>query len=349
MRLGDLHHLFLIDHDAVGLGQDRRAVPDAAAPTPRRACAGNRRDVGHRAGAVQRHGGDQILEPVGAHLAQHVAHALAFELEHPAGIAARQHLVGSRIIERQPGEIDLDAMAAQDTRPRAAGRSASSGPRKSNFTRPACSTYFIEYCVTSISERGSRYSGTSSISGRSPITTPAAWVLAWRYRPSSCSAISSSRAHALVGRRASRCSRGSPSIACCSVTGLAGLLGISSATLLTCPNGSPSTRPTSRTAARACSLPNVMICATRSAPYSRAHVVDHLVAPVLAEIDVEIRHRHALGIEEALEQQIEAQRVEIGDGQRPGHDRAGARSRGRGRPGCRCAFAHWMKSATIRK
>ena len=32
------------------------------------------------------------------------------------------------------------------------------------------------------------------------------------------------------------------------------------------------------------------------------HVADHLVAPVLAEVDVEVRHRHALGIEEALEQ-----------------------------------------------
>ena len=119
-------------------------------------------------------------------------------------------------------------------------------------------------------------------------------------------------------------SRGSPSIACCRVTGWAGLFGISSATLFTWPNGRPSTRPTSRTAARACSLPNVMICATRSAPYSLAHIVDDAVAAFLAEVDVEIRHRHALGIEEALEQQVEADRIEIGDRQRPGGNRPGA-------------------------
>ena len=53
-------------------------------------------------------------------------------------------------------------------------------------------------------------------------------------------------------------------------------------------------------------------------------VADHLAAPRFAEVDVEVRHRHALGIEEALEQQAEADRVEIGDGQRPGDDRAGA-------------------------
>ena len=63
-----------------------------------------------------------------------------------------------------------------------------------------------------------------------------------------------------------------------SVTGLAGLFGISSATLLTWPNGRPSTRPTSRTAARACSLPKVMICATRSRAVFAAHIVDHRVA-----------------------------------------------------------------------
>ena len=55
-------------------------------------------------------------------------------------------------------------------------------------------------------------------------------------------------------------------------------------------------------------------------------VADHLVAPVLAEIDVEIGHRHPLGVEEPLEQQAEAQRVEIGDRQRPGDHRAGARA-----------------------
>ena len=54
------------------------------------------------------------------------------------------------------------------------------------------------------------------------------------------------------------------------------------------------------------------------------HVADHLVAAVLAEVDVEVRHRHAVGIEEALEQQREAQRIDVGDGQRIGDQRAGA-------------------------
>jgi len=52
-------------------------------------------------------------------------------------------------------------------------------------------------------------------------------------------------------------------------------------------------------------------------------VVDHTVAVGLAEVDVEVGHRHPLGVQEALEQQLVAQRVEVGDLQRVGHQRTG--------------------------
>src|SRR3546814_20325558 len=55
-------------------------------------------------------------------------------------------------------------------------------------------------------------------------------------------------------------------------------------------------------------------------------VADHLVAPGFAEIDVEVGHRHALGVEEPLEQQAQLQWIEIGDRQRPGDERTSARS-----------------------
>ena len=47
-------------------------------------------------------------------------------------------------------------------------------------------------------------------------------------------------------------------------------------------------------------------------------VTDHLAAAGFAEVDVEVGHRDAFGIEEAFEQQAELDRVEIGDRQRPG-------------------------------
>ena len=58
-------------------------------------------------------------------------------------------------------------------------------------------------------------------------------------------------------------------------------------------------------------------------------ITDHLAAAGFAEVDVEIRHRHTFGVEEPLEQQAELDRIEIGDGQRPGDDRARARTTAR--------------------
>ena len=58
-------------------------------------------------------------------------------------------------------------------------------------------------------------------------------------------------------------------------------------------------------------------------------VVDDLVAAVHAEVDVEVRHRHAFRVEEALEQQVVRQRVEVGDAQRPRHQRTRARAAAR--------------------
>jgi hypothetical protein len=59
------------------------------------------------------------------------------------------------------------------------------------------------------------------------------------------------------------------------------------------------------------------------------HVTDHLAAAVLTEVDVEVRHRHAFRIEKALEQQAEPDGIEVGNGQRIGDQRSGARTAAR--------------------
>jgi hypothetical protein len=60
----------------------------------------------------------------------------------------------------------------------------------------------------------------------------------------------------------------------------------------------------SRTAARALSVPNVL-----------PHVLDDLAAALEAEVHVDVGHRDPLGIQEPLEQQIELERVDVGDPQ----------------------------------
>ncbi len=57
-----------------------------------------------------------------------------------------------------------------------------------------------------------------------------------------------------------------------------------------------------------------------------AHIAHDFVAPLLAEIDIEVRHRDTFRIEEALEKKTEAQGIQIGDVQRPGHQRGRAGS-----------------------
>ena len=54
------------------------------------------------------------------------------------------------------------------------------------------------------------------------------------------------------------------------------------------------------------------------------HVLDDRIAPRHAEVDVEVRHRDAFGIEEALEQQVVLERVEVGNAQHVGDQRTGA-------------------------
>ena len=76
-------------------------------------------------------------------------------------------------------------------------------------------------------------------------------------------------------------------------------------------------------------------------------VGDHLAAAVVVEVDVEVGHRRALGVEEALEEQSVLERAQVGDAQGVGRDRAGAGPR----PGptrMPLSLDHWMKSATTR-
>ena len=59
------------------------------------------------------------------------------------------------------------------------------------------------------------------------------------------------------------------------------------------------------------------------------NVLDHLVAPIHAEVDVEVGHGYPLGVEETFEQQVKFQRVEVGDLEGVGHQRACTRATAR--------------------
>ena len=139
-------------------------------------------------------------------------------------------------------------------------------PRKSIFSRPRSTTLPIETCVTTSWSAPFCCSGTTSISGRAPMTTPAAWIESCRTSPSSGfarSTISFATGSVSYAVFSSPDFRHSASV-------WPGPSGISLAIRSTTPYGISSTRPASRTAARAAIVPNVMIWATRSRPYFSA-------------------------------------------------------------------------------
>ena len=68
-------------------------------------------------------------------------------------------------------------------------------------------------------------------------------------------------------------------------------------------------------------------------------VLDHFAAAVRAEIDIDIGHADALGIEEALEQQAVLQRIDIGDLHRIADQAAGGRSAARAHRNAAAALA----------
>jgi len=106
--LRDLHHLFLIDDDALGLFEDvvdqRMDALDLAQPVLDLAIG---RDVLHRAGTVERDQRHDILDAGGFHPLERVHHARAFHLEHRDRARAGIHLVGLCIIKRDLPDIVL--------------------------------------------------------------------------------------------------------------------------------------------------------------------------------------------------------------------------------------------------
>jgi hypothetical protein len=115
--LRGLHHLLLVDHDAVGLGQHlgHGRVRVFNGLTAVLACH-KARDQVHRARAVQRVQCDQVFQPRRLGVAQHALHAAAFKLEHGLGAPVGKEAVGLGVVQRNvlEGELFLALVATHD-------------------------------------------------------------------------------------------------------------------------------------------------------------------------------------------------------------------------------------------
>ena len=205
-------------------------------------------------------------------------------------------------------------------------------PRKSNFTRPAFSTSSLSNWVTMLARRRPRKHG-HVLPQRLIADHDAGGVHAGvavqaleRLREVEQLAVAAgSRRRAALSSRL-LLDRLARSAAHLPWTGS----GTSFATLSASANGIVHrARDVADHAERALIWCIVTIWPTLSLPYFSGDVLDDLVAPVHAEVDVEVRHADALGVQEALEQQLVLDRIDVGDAHRVRDQRAGARAAAR--------------------
>ena len=325
---GDLHHLLLVDDDAIGLLEDRLeqrvqifGLLDAVLAVD------VARDVVHRTRPIERVHRDDVVEAVGLELAQRVAHAAGFQLEHAGGLAPAEQIEGGLVVERQPGQLER----------RAALLDQPLGQRQQRERGQAEKIELDQARLLDVLhvELGHRHVGARIAVERHQLVERAVadhhaggvgrgvarqalellrdvdqaldlLVLARRLGEARLE-----HQRLLEGRRMGRVERHELRDPVDLAIGHA-----------------------ERAADVAQHRARLQLAEgdDRSDPVGAvllAHVADHLVAPVLAEVDVEVGHRDPLGVEKALEQEAEAQRIEVGDRERPGHHRAGARAAAR--------------------
>ena len=280
------------------------------------------RDVRHRTRTIERHQRDDVLEAVGPHVDQRPPHALTFNLEHADHVAARQHLVAPASSSGRVAQIDLDAALLQQLHRDVEHRQRLQAEEVELHQARRLDPFHVELGHRHV---GFRIAVERHQLAQRPVADHDAGGVGRGVPGQALEAlrdVEGARHHRVLvakrlqlrlarDRRRQRHRRG-------------GILRHQFRQLVDLPVGH---------------LQHAADVAQHAARLQRAegddlgdliaavallHVVDHLAAPVLAEVDVEVRHRHALRIEEALEQQAEPDRIEIGDGQRIGDQRARA-------------------------
>ena len=320
-HLGDLHHLFLVDDDAEGFLQDRlehrMQIFRLLVAMLARAIG---RDVRHRTRAIQRHQRDDVLETVGPHVDQRPPHALAFHLEHADHVAARQHLVARGIVERQGREIDLDVALLQQFHGDIEHGQRLQAEEVEFDEAGGLDPFHVELGHRHVgfriaverhqfAERPVRYHDAGGVGRGVPGQSlePLRNVEGARHHRILVAKRLQLRLAGDGGRQRHRRRRILRHQLCQLIDLAIGHL-----------------QHAADVAQHAAGLQRSEGDDLRDlvATIALLHVIDHLAAPVLAEVDVEVGHRHAFRIEEALEQQAEPDRIEIGDGQGVGDQRA---------------------------
>ena len=321
-----LLHLLLVDHDAVGFlqhrFQQRMRIFDRLAAVLAR---DERRNHAHRPRPIERDHGDEFLDLVDLELPQQVAHAFGFDLEHAHGVAARQQLVGFGIVQRQVVRIRLDARRALHV---LAGLAHHRQRLQAQEVHLQQARFFQRHrfplrndvAVLVLRQRNQLDQGFFADDDARRVRAGLPRHVLQRRR----------ELHDFLRER----------------LGPARVGEIEAVLLRAQQRGAghfgnhlrEAVAIRQRDFQRAADVADERLGAERAVGHDLRHAVravflphvfDHFAAARLAEIDVEVRRRHAFRIQEALEDQPVAQRIDAGDADRVGHQAPRARAAAR--------------------
>ena len=321
--LGNLHDLLLVDHHAEGLLQDAFEVRIQVVGLFLTVLTSDvARDLIHRTGAIECHQRDDVFEHVGLEAAQHVAHTRAFQLKHAGGGTTRHQVVGLTVVERQLQEIEFGALLlhqfdralqnrqrleAEEVEFHQTGRldplHIELGHRHIR-TRIAVERHqLIEWTVAD-HNTGSMGRGVAvkPFELQRHIHQAANLGLVLAHLLQQRLAVDGVFKRHRIGRVVRHQFADAVDLA----------IGKSEYAADVAQDGAGLQLSEGDDLRHAVVAVFIL------------DVANDLVATVLTEVDVEVRHGDAFGIQEPFEQQIEAQRIEIGDRQRPSCDAAGA-------------------------
>ena len=275
-----------------------------------------------RTGTVERNQGHQVLEDLGLELAQQFAHAAALKLEDADGARLGQQPVGRRVVERQVVAVDFDAAIFVDHSDRVVDHRQGAQAEEIHF-QEAHALHVVHrvlgdhFVLGAFGQRhdvvqglGRNHHPGSVHRGmpRQPLQPPRRIDQARHLRVALLD-LAQPRLlfHGVVERH---------------VQAIRYQLGDAVHLAVRHVHGAPhvAQHALGQHGAEGDDLGDVF-----GAVFLR-DVADDLVAPIHAEVDVDVGHGDAFRIQEALEQQVVAQRVDVGDTQRVGDQAAGHRA-----------------------
>ena len=337
--LGDDHRLLLVQDHALGrledVAQALVAVVDRLGVV---LAARVGSDLIHRSGAVQRHQRDQVVELGRSHPLERLAHALRFKLEDADRLAPREHLVGLLVVERERRHVGARAGRALDDVERVLDHVEVAQPEEVHLQKAhrldrlhrELRDGAVDLVAVLVGLVGVRQLHGDEVGQRLGRDDHRGGV----DRGVADDALEPLRhlddlmrvgvrlhlgGQRLPGRQAV------VELRCATLLGIGDQLGelVAQGIGETEHAGGVARRRAREHLAEGDDLRDRVLAVLLG------HVLDHLFTAAHREVDVDIGHRHAFRVEEALEQEVVLERIEVRDAGRVGDQRAGSRATSR--------------------